>query len=346
MRKTIYILTFLIFNLKTFGQNQSNPWPKHYIPKNLNECLIQLDNILSDSLKNEIINYSESEFIGNTRLGLGMYLRNKWGLWQESRLAKYFTSIGVYHPESMSVIILQSYYRHLKGEPIDLIKQINNIRSIHNLPPKRNGDLSTEDSLMSFTPKWNPFDKVTHYIKLDLGARNVNFEDLNSMLANNDFPKLNSPSSYMSMGYFGNYKNFFWFLGFGLYPNLDESEGLKNIQGGGWDLIKIGSGYAIYRGQFIGLISSLNYGISRFDYTLTNTDDSNFLYNGESHSELEIVRYSQFLNPNVNLYYNLVPNYNKAIGLNIGYNFNLNQNENIKVNGIEISISFIIELFD
>ena len=56
MRKTIYILTFLIFNLKTFGQNQSNPWPKHYIPKNLNECLIQLDNILSDSLKNEIIN--------------------------------------------------------------------------------------------------------------------------------------------------------------------------------------------------------------------------------------------------------------------------------------------------
>jgi hypothetical protein len=77
MKKTIYILTFLIITLTSFGQNQPERWSKNYIPKNLNECLIQLDNIVSDSLRIDILKHSESEFVGMSHLGLGMYLRNK-----------------------------------------------------------------------------------------------------------------------------------------------------------------------------------------------------------------------------------------------------------------------------
>jgi hypothetical protein len=119
---------------------------------------------------------------------------------------------------------------------------------------------------------------------------------------------------------------------------------LNKINGVNLDYIKVGSGFAVYRGQFIGIITSLNYGLSSFNYTLSMTDDSEFLFEGNKKSKVVLRHISHYLNPNVNVYYNLVPNYNKAIGVNLGYNINLNNNENIKVNGLEISLSFIVRV--
>ena len=52
--------------------------------------------------------------------GLGMYLRNQWGLWSGSRLADYFHEMGIHHPDDMSGIILDSYVRHLRGDPFSV----------------------------------------------------------------------------------------------------------------------------------------------------------------------------------------------------------------------------------
>jgi hypothetical protein len=334
----------MIFSISSFGQKKNEGRSKHYIPRNLNECLIQLDNIISDSMKQDIKKYSENEFVGLTHLTLGMYLRNKWGLWQESRLAAYFYNIGVYHPDEMSGIILTSYYRKIKGEPINFIDQINPIRMHYSLPIITDNTTFKQDSLMGFIPKYQPYNKVTHNIKCDLGARYVDYEGLNFLLNNNGFPKVNSPNFYVSMGYLGNYKKIFWFIGGGLYSDQEIKEGVNKIEGMGLDYIKIGSGLAIYRGQFIGIISTLNYGFSSFNYSLSTTDGSSFIFEGNNKTKHEIKYISHYLNPNVNIYYNLVPNYNKAIGINLGYNFNLNNQENIKVNGLEISLSLIIEV--
>jgi len=343
MKKTIYILTFLIITVTSFGQ-QTEGWSKHYIPRNLNECLIQLDNILSDSLRIDIVKYSESEFVGMTHLGLGMYLRNKWGLWRESSLANYFNSIGVFHPDEMSGIILTSYYRKQKGQPIDLINQINPIRNHYKLQPILNDNPNIQDSIMNLTPEWRPFDKVSHHIKCELGARYVDYQNLNTLLSKNDFPVISSPNFYASIGYFGNYKKIYWYIGGGVYSNQEKTDKLNKIKGVNLDYIKVGSGFAVHRGQFIGIITSLNYGISSFNYTLSKTDDSEFLFEGNNKSKVELRQISHYLNPNVNIYYNLVPNYSKAIGVNLGYNINLNNNENIKVNGLEISLSFIVRV--
>ena len=48
-------------------------------------------------------------------LGLGMWMRNNWGLWGGSRLQKYFTDKGVTHPEGMSSVILFYYWDWLQG---------------------------------------------------------------------------------------------------------------------------------------------------------------------------------------------------------------------------------------
>jgi len=41
-----------------------------------------------------------------------------------SRLSKYFNNLGIYHPDDMSGIILDSYHRYLTGKKIKLDEQV------------------------------------------------------------------------------------------------------------------------------------------------------------------------------------------------------------------------------
>jgi hypothetical protein len=45
-----------------------------------------------------------------------MWIRNNWGLWKGSRLSEYFNNIGIYHPDDMSGIILDTFWCHLNGK--------------------------------------------------------------------------------------------------------------------------------------------------------------------------------------------------------------------------------------
>ena len=57
--------------------------------------------------------------------GLGRYLRNTLGLWNEkSDIKKYFNDeLGILHPDDMSGIILVSFHRHINDKPLELEKQ-------------------------------------------------------------------------------------------------------------------------------------------------------------------------------------------------------------------------------
>lgn len=96
--------------------------PEIYIPKDLDDCFRELDKHLKKEDIEKIIN-KEIEAI-DMHFGLGMGLRNRWGLWSKSRLAKYFNKMGVSHPDDMSGIILDSYVRYLRKEPIRRDEQI------------------------------------------------------------------------------------------------------------------------------------------------------------------------------------------------------------------------------
>ncbi|MEM6379957.1 MAG: DUF6794 domain-containing protein [Bacteroidota bacterium] len=95
-----------------------------YIPKNLSECLQQIDHFWTDSLKNEVKNMAEEDFGSTAHFGFGRWMRNHWGLWGGSRLKKYFNAMGIYHADDMSGIILRCYHRYLNRKPIRLGDQI------------------------------------------------------------------------------------------------------------------------------------------------------------------------------------------------------------------------------
>lgn len=90
----------------------------NYIPKDLNDCFIQIDKLWNDSTKNAVKKMSEEDFWMSRYSNFGMYMRNNWRIWGGSRLSKYFNDYGVYNAERISVVILISYHRYLLGKPI------------------------------------------------------------------------------------------------------------------------------------------------------------------------------------------------------------------------------------
>jgi hypothetical protein len=94
-----------------------------YIPKDLDDCFKELDSMLNPVLIEEI-KTGNSEVVGNYHFGLGLWIRNNWGLWKDSRLCKYFQGISVIEPDSMSGIIFEQYQRYLNKQPVNIEKMI------------------------------------------------------------------------------------------------------------------------------------------------------------------------------------------------------------------------------
>lgn len=95
-----------------------------YIPQNLEDCFNQINSFWDDSIKLKVKNLTEDDFSSKVHLGFGMWMRNNWQLWGGSRLSKFFNDKGIYNPEDMSGIILDSYHRYLNSKAIKLDEQI------------------------------------------------------------------------------------------------------------------------------------------------------------------------------------------------------------------------------
>ena len=99
-----------------------------YIPKDLNDCHAELDRMLHPDarmfLAGKLLGLSEEEQSqfesGYGHMGIGMWMRNNWGLWKGSTLAKYFNAMGIKHPDDMSAIILATYRAKLLNEKYDV----------------------------------------------------------------------------------------------------------------------------------------------------------------------------------------------------------------------------------
>jgi hypothetical protein len=91
-----------------------------YIPKDINDCLTELDKLVDKKLKEEFATKEEKAAVSSWySFGPGLYMRNEWGLWGGSRLQKYFFDLGKKDPEDISAIILTCYYRKLNNKPIE-----------------------------------------------------------------------------------------------------------------------------------------------------------------------------------------------------------------------------------
>ena len=91
-----------------------------YIPKDIDNCLTELDKLLKKKERQKFMTSLPVDY----HFSQGLYVRNNWGLWQGSRLQQYFYNLGIKHPDDMSSIILNCYWRYLRGEPINFEKEV------------------------------------------------------------------------------------------------------------------------------------------------------------------------------------------------------------------------------
>lgn len=94
-------------------------------PNNLDEAIAQVGILIGDHGKKKAKTMAEDDFLAFSHHALGRYLRNGWGLWGETALAKWFNGLGIKHADDMSAIILTSFHRWLTGKDRDLEGQIN-----------------------------------------------------------------------------------------------------------------------------------------------------------------------------------------------------------------------------
>jgi len=91
-----------------------------YIPKNMLECMTQLDSILNFESKKQLKEATDIWMFNSHMGGLGMWIRNNWGLHGGSRLLKYFNGRGIGKQrgvsDQISYTIVSSYVAWLKGD--------------------------------------------------------------------------------------------------------------------------------------------------------------------------------------------------------------------------------------
>jgi len=89
------------------------------IPKDIYDAYKELNYMLSPKIKREMAKGSEKE-LAKYHFALGAWIRNNWGLGRGSDLSQWFNSKGIHHSDDMSGIILKSYYRYLRNDPLEL----------------------------------------------------------------------------------------------------------------------------------------------------------------------------------------------------------------------------------
>ena len=129
--KTLTILVFFIIT-NIVSSCYSQPVPQLtdtsvVLPTNLAEAINILDAELNENQKLEIKEIKR-ENLGRFHFGYSMEIRSKWRLWDDSELALWFKENGIYHPDDMSNLIIEIYWKYLNGLPLSLKESVTKLR--------------------------------------------------------------------------------------------------------------------------------------------------------------------------------------------------------------------------
>jgi hypothetical protein len=115
--RSVLCFILLIFSLQGSAQKTKK---LHGKPSTLDETYLYLNEILSDTAKYSFMTLPADYSTAKHHMGLGLWIRNSWGLWRGGKLERYLSSIGVMHADYMSSFILASYHCYLNKKPISI----------------------------------------------------------------------------------------------------------------------------------------------------------------------------------------------------------------------------------
>lgn len=91
-----------------------------YIPKNLDDAMLQLDKIISPESQAKVKAIPEDSVCMALHGRLGQWMILNWGFYGGSRLSHYLRSAGVTFPDDMADFLILAYHRKLNGKPVEV----------------------------------------------------------------------------------------------------------------------------------------------------------------------------------------------------------------------------------
>jgi hypothetical protein len=102
------------------GRKEDQQQKQQKIPTTLAEAHAELERILSPKELAKIDAMPSENGMIEYHFGLGMGIRNGWGLWRGGPLAKHMQELGFMHPDDMSGVILNTFWCKRHGQDFRL----------------------------------------------------------------------------------------------------------------------------------------------------------------------------------------------------------------------------------
>ena len=134
MKYSILIITLLVLlPMIVFSQETEDPYQKKYewrirqkilygvyIPKDVNEALLQLNRLTDEESKTKLKTMSEQDVVNKLFFSLGRWMSHNWGFHNGSRLTVNLRSMGIYAPDDMSRFLMILFHRSLNKKPLEI----------------------------------------------------------------------------------------------------------------------------------------------------------------------------------------------------------------------------------
>ena len=78
---------------------------------------------MPESEQKKLLSLTQEERM-RLHFSLGMGVRNRFGLWRDNELTRYFRSQGVGHPDEMSAPFIAGFVEFVRGNPVDMAQII------------------------------------------------------------------------------------------------------------------------------------------------------------------------------------------------------------------------------
>lgn len=95
-----------------------------YIPANLEEAFLELDDLSPEQSKAKFTNAPEDVIATKLHFGLGRWISVYWNFIEGSRYVEYLRQLGITDPDHMIQFTIVSYHRYKNNKPIDVEGQV------------------------------------------------------------------------------------------------------------------------------------------------------------------------------------------------------------------------------
>lgn len=129
-----------------------------YIPKDVNEVLLELNKKMDAPSKAKFAALTEEEASSKLFFSLGRWMTHNWSLFEGSRLSKYLQDMGIHHPDNMVRFLITVYHRSLNKKPLEVKQLIQSFQALEAQEKQKRlgkGTILHEEKKKTEKPKGN-----------------------------------------------------------------------------------------------------------------------------------------------------------------------------------------------